>query len=508
MRSTVLWFVALAAILAAVCASFAGVTSNQPFGYDEADYMYAGTRGFAANYLDRGSLGMLGYVEKGLALLHDESQRASMSQFIRNSGDLDFYRHYHGPVYAYWIALWHALGARQESAYRSSGLILHALGSIVIFWMFRRIFPNLPVQAAFIAGATFAMNRTALVAATVITQHVAFTFLACCALFAVAEFLRTGRDGFWYAAAALIAVSFAAVEIASVLIASVVVTVIWLERKRGWKSLLSLLARGALCFVATLAILWPPGVFKLNALKGYMYLAYMALGRKTFAPIGPMELWVFRLRTYPLEFVWLLGALVLGAAWLWRTKSFRAAAPFLAYAIAFFCATLVITLPYTYYHASLPMALAVVTGVLFGELWSRLNPLLCGAAAAALLASLLVLDVEFYRETARDYALKPLGTANVLAFLSSRPTAGPVLVPFIMVPPLHFYRPDLPATGYDETGAGQTPEQEAALLPPGTLVFCGPSLCRRLDSDAASEAERIGTLPDSDEPLYVMRLRR
>jgi hypothetical protein len=504
MHRPALWFTALAAILVTVCVLFAQTTSPGPFAYDEADYMYAGTRGFAANYLDRGSLGMLGYVEKGLALLHDKSQRASMSQFIRNSGDLDFYRHYHGPIYAYWIALWHSLGVSQESVYRSSGLILHALATIVIFWMFRRVFPNLPVQAAFVAGAVFAMNRTALVAATGITQHVAFAFLACCTLFALAEFLRTGQDRFWYVASALAAASFAAVEIAAVMIASMAVTVVALDRKRGFKPLLSLFARGAVCFLAALAVLWPPGVFKLNALKGYMYLAYIAVGRKTFTPIGPLDLWGFKLRVYPLEFVLLLGAMVAGVAWLWRTQSFRCLAPFLFYAIAFFGVTMVITAPYTYYHASLTMALAVVTGVLFGELWNRVNATARVAALAAVMASLVALDVGFYRETAHEFSKQPTGTADVLAYLNSHPTEeGPLVVPFVMVPPLHFYRPELAATGYD---GGVDLAQRAASLGPGTLVICGASLCRELRADAASSGEQIGTMPDTNEPLYGVHL--
>jgi hypothetical protein len=45
--------VALAACLGLVCYLFATTTSHAPFAYDEADYMYAGTQGFWANYSDR-----------------------------------------------------------------------------------------------------------------------------------------------------------------------------------------------------------------------------------------------------------------------------------------------------------------------------------------------------------------------------------------------------------------------------------------------------------------------
>src|ERR1700722_17893743 len=129
MHNRLLWFVMLSGVTAIVSTLFARTVSRGPFGYDEADYMYASTQGFVANYLDRGSMGMTVYLERGLALMRDKSQRQSLSQLVRNSGDLDFYRHYHGPIYAYWIACWHALGARDEDVYRASGLLIHALGT-------------------------------------------------------------------------------------------------------------------------------------------------------------------------------------------------------------------------------------------------------------------------------------------------------------------------------------------------------------------------------------------
>lgn len=508
MHSRVLWFAALAGVTAIVCASFARTTSRAPFTYDEADYMYAASQGFTANYLDRGSLGIVAYVDQGLALMRDKSQRQGMSQLVRNSGDLQFYRHYHGPVYACWLAGWHALGLRGEAAYRASGLILHALGTLVIFFMFLRVFPELPVQAAFVAGVMFAMNRTALVAATMITQHVAFAFLACCALFAVAEFLRSGRDRYWYAAAALMAASFAAVEIAAVLIGSVMLTIVLLEWRQGFKKLLGLFARGAVCFVVALAMVWPPGVFKLNAIKGYMYLAYMAIARKTFTPIGPMDLWGHELRVYPFEFILPFSAMIVGALWLWKTKSFRGVAPFLLYAIAFFGVTLIITVPFTYYHASLTMSLAVVTGVVFGELWNRVNSITRSVALVAVVASLVALDVQYYRETDRAHALKPSGTADVLAFLDSHPPGGPVFVPYVMVPSLHYYHPEVSAIGYDETETGGALSRQAAELDSRTMVFCDAAVCPQVDPVAAANLERIGTLPITNQPLYAMRLAR
>lgn len=504
MRSSLGWFAALLVILAVVSVYFAQTAPPGPFGFDEADYMYASSQGFAANALDRGSLGMGTYIRKGLELMHDRSKREELSRMIRSSSDVNFYRHYHGPVYAYWLALARDLGARREVAFRASGLAVNAAGAILIFLLFLRLFPNLGPAAAFVAAATFAMNRTALVAGTVITQHVAFAFFACLALFATAEFLRTGRERFWLVAAALIAVSFAAVEIAVVLIGAICVTVIALEWRRGFKALAGLFLRGAGVFLVTLAVIWPAGVFKLNALKGYMYLAYMALERKTFTPIGPVQLWSFKIRTYPFEFVLLFLALGLGVGWLWRTKSFRSASPFLFYALAFFGVTMVITAPFTYYHASLTMAAAVVTGVVFGEISNRMGASLRWVALAAVLASLVTMDVGFYRERAHESALKPEGTADVLAYLGAHPADKKVVLPYPMVPPVHYYYPDRTTSGYDETWTGAALANQVE-MGPGAVVFCVPEVCRALDLAATGAAERVGEMPDTKEPIYAMR---
>src|SRR5690348_9525661 len=94
---------ALAALMAIIGVLFARTTPDHPFSYDEADYMYAGTRGIAANYLDSPSLSLFEFLRKGRELSANPGQGRSMSEYVRASGDITFYRHYHGPMYAYWL---------------------------------------------------------------------------------------------------------------------------------------------------------------------------------------------------------------------------------------------------------------------------------------------------------------------------------------------------------------------------------------------------------------------
>src|SRR5262249_5027974 len=143
----------------------------------------------------------------------------------------------------------------------------------------------------------------ALVTAGVITQHVAFELLTILTLFALARFLRNRVRRGGDLTAALLGIAFATVEISVVLIGSALVGMAWFLRSGGLGTLSVLIARGAVWFAAALLLVWPMGFIHLNALKGYAYLAYIAIYRKTFNPIGPMDLWGFKLKAYPYEFI-------------------------------------------------------------------------------------------------------------------------------------------------------------------------------------------------------------
>lgn len=156
---------------------YAPVISDHPFGYDEADYMWAGKQGLWANYSDRHTISFIEFVRKGLDLSRNPGKRQSYSEYIRSSGDIEFYRHYHGPMYAYWLALVQDTGIREENLVRGSGLLIHFATATLILFGVWALFPSLPPVAALLACALFVFNRSALIASSGITQHLLFTFL-------------------------------------------------------------------------------------------------------------------------------------------------------------------------------------------------------------------------------------------------------------------------------------------------------------------------------------------
>jgi len=457
-----------------VVSLFRQTASSHPFFYDEADYMYAGTRGFVDNYLDRPSLSTVEFIRKGLELSRDRSQRSNMSQFVRSSGDITFYRHYHGPVYAYWIALGQALGLHDESSYRASGLVIHALVTFLIFLYFRKAFPEYSPFAALAAALAFLTDRTALVSATNVTQHVMFGLTACLTLFPLALFCRTGNRGFWYLTAVALGISFSTVETSFVLVAAVLIVLGLIGLREGWKPVGLLFLKGLPVFLCTILLIWPKGIVALGALKGYVYLGYIALVKKTFTPMSPFALWSFKVRVYPEEFV--IPALALVAATLgWKRLAARMAIlPYLVYTWTFLAVTLVVTAPYTYYHDSLLMSSSVIVGVAFGELWRRSTGIRI-AAAAILLLSLGVMNARYYRET-REVEAAPDSRLALLNYIR-RDTRMALYVPYVLVPTLHYYKPQLTAVGYDTNWSAADVASALKAAGEGAELLCEQNLC-------------------------------
>src|SRR5438094_10049804 len=108
-----------AAILVGLLAVFyflaKGTVMYGPYSYDEADSMYAVSLGFTANSMDTPTLPLTDLVRTGLSRGRDASHRTELSEMIRNSDDMVFYRHWHGPLYLDWLRLAKALAASEQS---------------------------------------------------------------------------------------------------------------------------------------------------------------------------------------------------------------------------------------------------------------------------------------------------------------------------------------------------------------------------------------------------------
>jgi hypothetical protein len=233
--------------------------------------------------------------------------------------------------------------------------------------------------------------------------------------------------------------------------------------------------------VGGIFVVWPMGVLQLNFLKGYLQLAYMALYRKTFAPLGTFEMLAMKWLASPLE----LSVLVLGSGWavyFYMKARPRPATwlPGLIYVALFFVVLLKVTLEYTYYYAPLAVAMSLLCGLAVGECW-RYGSYARGLAVAAVSLSVVGTTVQFAGVLADLKARRPCHFA-VLDFVRQEkiPADKTLYLPFQLVPTLHYYQGNLKTAGYDLDWTTQRLAEAVTRPEAHERVLCEMTLCRQL----------------------------
>jgi hypothetical protein len=517
MNRTHLYVITAAALSALMFFIYFPLASSQPFGYDDADYMWAGKQGLWANYTDRNGLSFVEFVSRGLDLYRNPSKRAEFSRFIRESGDVGAYRHYHGPMYAYWLAFLAGAGATREEVFRGAGLFIHIGTAALILFGFWKVFPDLPRIAGLAGCALFLFNRTALAAGMIITQHVLFAFWVVATLFAASMFFRKYESRWLYATVALLAAGAATVETTAIAAASLVIALA-ADYRRGrerWPSLRSLTAevvKVAGVFIFALLVVWPKGVVQGGIIKGFLQQGYMAIARKSFSPVSPLGLWRSLFAASPWEFGLLLCGTAAGVI-LWRRSRYsRELLPWLAYVAMFLLATLKVTAPFTYYFAPLTAAAIVVTAFAFGTAWQRSGAPVRIALSIAIVVSIVATGAEWARVSreARDaysYYRAALDTVR-----AARVEPGKAFyVPFQLVPTLHYYHPEVSTVAMDY--GYSVPDMVAGLRSPSaaSALMCEKSMCDEIQSvgvDIVEARNLVHPQGPTGQPLYVLRLRK
>jgi hypothetical protein len=150
------------------------------------------------------------------------------------------------------------------------------------------------------------------------------------------------------------------VETASLLAMTLAIVLVALwhpvaEKWPSWRTRAGYLLRGLAVFVLTLLVVWPGGVIQLGLVRGFVYLVYIAVSRKTFSPIGPLDTWVARFTSAPWEH-WPLLIGFVAAVVLWRRLEHRREAlPWLIYAGVFITVTAKVTVEYVHYRGGSAM---------------------------------------------------------------------------------------------------------------------------------------------------------
>ena len=432
--------VCAALLAAAFLWFFRELPSPGPYIYDEADYITAGSRGFAANVLEKPSMSIVEFLKTGLER-RKLSQRSSLSEIVRGSHDVTFYRHYHGPIYYYWLAGAGALTGFNEYAMRWSGYVWHLLTFFAIFGGVKWFTGSR--AAAFFAGSLYLFGQANLGTATQITPHIPYVFFTVLTLLLFAAYLETGRRALWYGGVAAFACAFCSIDYA-ILLAITFAACVWLMRERRFG--IAVLGRSLFLFLGVLAVLWPIGLFELSAIKGYFYIAYLAMQRKgSYGDYGPGTIWMERLTSAPVEYAVDFAALVV-CAYGWRKEAVSRYRPLLLPCLIYAGLMTLTTLKNTSlnptYMSSILPPLAIVSGVAFAVLTARLAVPARSAIAAALMAAAVAGAWPMVRHAEGRSTVSP--ERNAMAALhEAGMDRGEVLVPYEILPTISYYYPDM-----------------------------------------------------------------
>ena len=291
------------------------------YGYDEADYMYAVSRGFWANYTDSPSISLSEFVRqgRGAAGQFTSSKRQALSDYIRASGDVPFYRHYHGPVSTYlWIAATQLAGT-SENIPRMAAVFCHLAACFLVGCMAWALGGG---NAGALLGFTASLLSPVLLRTAFFVQaHTVYTLWVVASLGFAALAIRLRNIRWLYGSSISTAFAVCTIEYGAFLVFAVVASV-WLARRQlaaegGWHPYVAPAAAG----VGALLMIWPGGLLKLTLMKNYAFFAYFALYRSSaYGSESLPALWWRTFSSSPVEWVVLIGGFVLccrrvGARW-------------------------------------------------------------------------------------------------------------------------------------------------------------------------------------------------
>lgn len=424
---------------------------GRPFAYDEADYRFVAEQGFTANYMDRPAQSFGEFLRVGLSQGPEPGKRAALSRQVRESGDINFYRHFHGPLYFYWLAM---LNGTSERASRTIFMAFPILTILVLFvgpvWL-------CGWTRGYVAGALAAGTFAWGVPATFTNElapHQLFALTTLVVLFLLAKAMGNGSRSCWYGATLATAVAFATLEVAFVLLFTLLVCG-FLARERLLADA-RFMQRSAILFVVSVAVLWPGALLRLAFLKAYLFMAYLAVFRKDAWPPTLAESWRARLSMMPIECL-LIGAAI--ALWLsLRGLRDRRMIPFILFGLlTLFSMSPVTTITPRYVLPFLPALVAFAALVL--STWLDGWKLRAGLKFALVAAACLVLGANTIRVASAQLAdgSDPRPGALLEQIRTLHLEGKRLLVPRGDVPLLHYYFPQARLTSDDDMQPGDLP---------------------------------------------------
>jgi hypothetical protein len=398
--------------------------SWEPYVYDEADYMYAASLGFGANWSDSDSIPISDFVRSGLA----RKGRQELSERIRSGNDVLFYRHFHGPLFDYLLVFVSRLNLREETV-RAAMLTIPALSLAVIYFG----------GQSWLAAVLFLCSYSVL-GSTELAPHQLFALCSLLSLILLLKAVATRRRRYWYGSVVAAGLAFCTLEIAYVLLLTLAICC-FVER-RQWEADRGFVVKSLALLLATVLLVWPAAWIRLSFLKAYAVLAYLAVSREFPGNAGWIEIWRNRIFHSPLEWLVILLAVLVGL----RNRGKTSLYPLGVFAALMFIATLPARSITPRYSLMFVPALDLLAGLALGPL---LGPLRRPASLAVVtLAVAGLFGCAWVQAVHQPHNPNPRSAAVLTYIHQNKLENKAVLAPQTDVPTLHYYFPAMRLRGY------------------------------------------------------------
>jgi 4-amino-4-deoxy-L-arabinose transferase-like glycosyltransferase len=285
---------------------FGRTISSEPFAYDEADYMYAVSKGFVASYLDRPSISLFDFVKMGIQGGLHSGERQNLSEYIRHKDDISFYRHYHAPLYFYWVNLMRFAWGPKEFVARLASLLGLLLTAVVVYLGTLALAGRDGRFVGLLAASFLLLSPTNIETARWTSPHSLYVSSALATLFFLGKLIQTKNLQFLCAGLVCLGLSFLTIEYAPLLLVVLLATVL-LHRKELFEAwprakLIRFALKCALVPLLTIAVLWPGGLYKLTLIKNYLWYGYYAtVASGEYGAESLTHIWFIRLMSSPFE---------------------------------------------------------------------------------------------------------------------------------------------------------------------------------------------------------------
>jgi hypothetical protein len=427
-----------------------GNVSSEPYVYDEADYMYAASLGFAANWTDTPSTPTSDFIRAGLG----REGRQRLSERIRRGNDVLFYRHFHGPLFHYLLIPLSRLSLSEHQV-RTALLAIPCLTLAAIYFGYQSW------MAALLFICSYSVIRS-----TELAPHQLFVLCSLVSLIALLKAVATGSRRYWYCSVVAAGLAFCTLEIAYVLLLTLAICC-FVQRRR-WRVDIRFIAKSFALFLATVLAIWPAALVRLSFLKAYADLAYLAWAREFPGNDGWMKIWADRILHSPLEWILIVTGVL---AWLQnRGKRRFPLYPLGLFAACMLLATLPVRTVTPRYSLMFVPALDLLAGLALVPLF---GPLRRPASFAVVTLAVAGLCGNTWLQASHQPHNPNPRSAAVLIFIHQNSLENKaVLAPQTDVPTLHYYFPGMRLRGY--FGGAPTPTERTDFADSATIAAAKP----------------------------------